>query len=111
MSAYMIARINVTDWETYQKYTPHTPRVISEFGGKFIARSASVEMLEGEKETRRVVVIEFPDVATARAWYESDDYQALKGIRENAGEGQFIIVDGFSDEAWLQAVAASKEVA
>ena len=79
------------------------------FGGK--ARSASTETLEGDEETRRVVIIEFPDAAAARAWYESDEYQALKGIREDAGDGQFIIVDGFSEGAWLQAVADSESSA
>ena len=110
MSAYMIARIKVTDPSQYSEYLKHTPRVIDEHGGRFIARSAEVQTLEGETETRRVVVIEFPSVEAAEGFYNSDAYGLAKALREGAADGQFIIVDEMSDEAWQSALSASQEL-
>lgn len=110
MSAYMIARINVTDPTQYAEYLKHTPRVIAEHGGRFIARSADVLTVEGEAETRRVVVIEFPSVAAAEDFYNSDSYGLAKALRHGAADGQFIIVDEMSDEAWQSALAASNKL-
>lgn len=94
MSAYLIARINVTDWDQYREYTKLTPDIIAEHGGRFISRGGDLTMLEGEEETRRVVLIEFDTVAAAKGFYYSEAYQAAIKVRENASEAQFLIVDG-----------------
>ena len=94
MTAYIIARINVTNMEQYKKYTAVTPEVINQFGGRFIVRGGEKVTLEGPEETNRVVVIEFPSLEQAQAFYSSDAYQAAKKLREGAATGQFIIVDG-----------------
>ncbi len=38
MSAYVIAKVNVTNMEQYQEYMKVSPAVIEKFGGKFIVR-------------------------------------------------------------------------
>ena len=110
MPAYIIARVDVQDHQRYAEYTRHTPRVVGQYGGRFVARSPQVETLEGEPETRRVVVIEFPSAEDARTWYESPEYTAVKRLREGAGDGQFVIVEGYPDEDWQTALAASPEL-
>ncbi|MEM7091605.1 MAG: DUF1330 domain-containing protein [Actinomycetota bacterium] len=109
MAAYLIARIDVTDPGRYGEYTKHTPRIIADHGGRFVARGGTVTTLEGEPETRRVVVLEFPSVEAAQAFYDSDDYGMAKAIRAGAAEGQFIIVDEMADADWRSAVAASRQ--
>ena len=94
MSAYIIANIRVTDMEQYKKYTKLTPAAIEAYSGKFIVRGGEVETLEGPEETRRVVVLKFPDSASARAFYTSEQYQRAKKEREGAAEGSFILVEG-----------------
>jgi len=86
----------------------HTPRIIARFGGRFIARRPAPLTLEGPEETRRIVVIEFPSTERAKAFYESDDYQAIKKKRDGAGEGQFIIVEGYDPAEWDSAVRESQ---
>ena len=108
MAAYMIARIDVTDPERMADYLKHTPRILDRFGGRFIVRGAPVETIEGPEETHRVVVIEFPDTESARAFYDSDEYELAIAIRQEASTGQFILVDGYGD--WDSALAASKEL-
>jgi uncharacterized protein (DUF1330 family) len=94
MTAYMIVRMNVTDMEQYREYTKLTPAIIEKFGGKFIVRGGDVVTLEGEPETRRIVMVEFPSVEVAQAFYNSDEYQHAISVRENAAVGEFIVVQG-----------------
>ena len=94
MAAYIIARVNVTDPEKYKNYIALSPAAIAAAGGKFLARGGEVVDLEGPPETNRVVIVEFPDMESAKAFYASDLYVAAKKEREGAAEGQFIIVDG-----------------
>lgn len=107
MPAYLIARIDVTDPEQYAEYTKHTPRIIDRFGGRFIARGGNVTTLEGEPETRRVVVLEFPSLEVAQQFYDSEEYGHAKAIRAGAAEGDFILVDSMPDDAWRAAVEAA----
>lgn len=95
MAAYLIARVNVTDWERYREYMKLTPGAIAKFGGRFIVRGGEMEVLEGPAETHRVVVIEFPDYARAKAFYSSAEYGEAKAKRAGAATGQFLLVDGY----------------
>ena len=94
MAAYLIVRMNVTDMEQYREYMKLTPAIIEKFGGKFIVRGGDVVTLEGEPETRRIVVVEFPSVEVAQSFYNSDEYQYAISVRKDASEGQFIVVTG-----------------
>ena len=96
MPAYMLARVEVTDPEQYKKYTAVSPGVIEQFGGRFVVRGGESVTVEGPEETRRLVVVEFPSVERARAFYDSPEYQAAKALRVDAGHAQFVIVDGVS---------------
>ena len=50
--------------------------------------------MEGPEEKRRVVVIEFPSFEQAEAFYQSEEYQRAKKLREGAAIGTFIVVEG-----------------
>ena len=58
MSAYLVARVDVTDADQYAEDMKHTPRVVHQYGGRFIARGASPLTLEGEQDSLRNVIIE-----------------------------------------------------
>lgn len=94
MPAYLIARVQVTDWDRYREYTKLTPGAIAQFGGRFIVRGGQTLTLEGPAETGRVVVIEFPTFDQAKAFYDSDEYRRARKLREGAATGQFVLVDG-----------------
>jgi uncharacterized protein (DUF1330 family) len=105
--AYIVARIQVTDWERYGEYVKHTPRVIAQFGGRFIVRGGEMAVLEGPDDGLRTVVIEFPSLQQAKAFYASPEYRAVKALRAGAGTGTFTAVEGYDPAAWAKAVAAS----
>lgn len=94
MAAYLIARVEVHDMAQYKQYTAVSPDAIAAFGGRFIARGGRTETLEGPEETRRMVVVEFPDMDSALACYRSERYQAAKAKREGAATAQFVVVEG-----------------
>jgi uncharacterized protein (DUF1330 family) len=94
MAAYLLAQIQVRDWNTYRQYTARTPEIIAKHGGRFLVRGGETDVLEGEGAGRRMVVLEFPSMAAARAFYHSPEYQEVKRMRTAASEGQFLIVQG-----------------
>lgn len=95
MAAYMIARVEVTDLENFKKYAEGAGAATAKFGGKYLARGGELVGLENhEDDGKRVVVIEFPDMESAKSWYNSDEYQTAKKHRQNAAFGRFMIVDG-----------------
>ena len=98
MSAYLILRGVVHDPEAYKEYTKRTPEIIAKFGGKFIVRGGKTITLEGPEETRRVVIVEFPSLEQAEAFYNSPEYQAAIPYRQRAAEAEMILVEGVSED-------------
>lgn len=90
----MIAKVNVTDWDKYNEYIKVTPGIIAKYEGRFIVRGGETVTLEGPQEKWRIVVVEFPDLAKAKAFYHSPEYADAKKIRAGAAEAQFIAVSG-----------------
>ncbi len=94
MAAYIIVNVFIHDEDSYESYKKLTPASISAFGGKFIVRGGNVDHLEGEWETGRVVVLEFPNAQQARDWWSSTEYSTAKEIRQKAATTQMILVEG-----------------
>lgn len=93
MAAYWIAHVTVTDPDRYKAYQVRAPAAFARFGGRFLARGGEADVLEGPEQARHVV-IEFPDLAAARACYASDEYRAARAARAGAAEVALVIVDG-----------------
>lgn len=96
MPAYVVAEIEITDPAEYDKYRPLAAASIARHGGRFAVRGGKISLLEGSPEPERVVLIEFPDAAAARRWYDSADYQEALKIRQAASRGRVFIVEGAS---------------
>ena len=95
MPAYVIARVDITDRQQYQKYTAVTPSAIRKYGGRVIARSGDPVALEGPEERRRIVIIEFPLVERDHEWYDSLEYRHARELRKDASVGELIAIEGF----------------
>ncbi|SDW76592.1 DUF1330 domain-containing protein [Roseicitreum antarcticum] len=96
MSAYIIARIAVTDPEVYMTYAAQTVALAEKAGGRFLVKGGALTQLEGEGPSR-VVVIEFSDRVSAEAWYASDAYQAILPVAQQSSLRDLVIVDGMGD--------------
>ncbi|MDF2097447.1 DUF1330 domain-containing protein [Aquibaculum arenosum] len=93
MPAYWIAHVQVTDPERYRGYTELAPAAFAKHGARFLARGGESETFEGTTYERQVV-IEFPDLESARACYRSPEYQAAKAKRDGACVAHVSIVIG-----------------
>ena len=94
MKAYIVADVTITDPTLYEEYKKLTPGSLVPFDGKFIVRGGETEVLEGTWDTGRIVVLEFPSLEKAKAWYASDIYAPAKAIRQRASSTKMIIVQG-----------------
>jgi uncharacterized protein (DUF1330 family) len=93
-TAYLIARVEVTDPQAYQNYTARTPDAVAAFDGRFLVRGGKVEALEGPSEARRIVVIEFPSMDRLKAFFASVQYQEARSFRLGAAVFEAIAVEG-----------------
>ena len=92
MGALWIARVDVTDAETYGKYIEVASEVIPAHGGVFIARGGRVEHVEGQGRARNVVA-RFPTVDAAVAAYNDPKYQEAVTWAKAASEREIVIVE------------------
>jgi uncharacterized protein (DUF1330 family) len=94
MNAYAIAHLrDVRLGPDIVQYLERIDATLAPFGGHFIVHASSADVLEGEWPGA-VIVIEFPDRASASAWYESPAYQEILPLRTNNADGTAILVDG-----------------
>jgi uncharacterized protein (DUF1330 family) len=96
MSAYVIGEVEVHDPQAYQEYAKGVPATIAQYGGRYLARGGAVDPKEGGWAPKRVVVLEFPSMAQAQAWYASPEYAPLLAIRLRAAKAKLLIVDGYA---------------
>jgi uncharacterized protein (DUF1330 family) len=94
MPGYVIARVSVNDPDTYDRYRREVGATVAAFGGRFLVRGGAISVKEGSWPSPRVVVLEFPAVAAAHAWYASPAYQAILPLRLASAEADVIIVEG-----------------
>jgi uncharacterized protein (DUF1330 family) len=93
---YVIGEVQVTDPETYQTYAGQTKPILEKFGGRYLARGGQTIPLEGAAPAGRVVILEFPSVAAAKAFQDSPEYQAMAEIRRKSSTGRAFIVEGLN---------------
>jgi uncharacterized protein (DUF1330 family) len=94
MPAYLIADVEVHDQNVYAEYRRQVLPLIQKHGGRFIVRGGAHEVLEGEWKPQRLVIIEFPDMATLKLWYRSPEYAKLTELRQGASRGSIVAVEG-----------------
>lgn len=96
MPAYVLADVTVTDLPAMEEYRKQVPATLAKYGGRFLVRGGAHQTVEGDWKPTRLVVIEFPSLANARRWYDSEEYRAPKALRMRAGRTSVVIVDGVS---------------
>jgi uncharacterized protein (DUF1330 family) len=94
MPAYVIANIDVKDPVRYQDYIKMSPSSITQYGGRFIARGGKAQVLEGNWQPKRLVLLEFPSAEQARKWWESEEYAPAKALRQATSDGELTIIEG-----------------
>ena len=92
--AYWVAHVDVDDPEIYAQYRAANAVAFEKYGARFIVRGGPQTQREGHSRAR-TVVIEFPDLTTATACFDSPEYQAAKAIRDPISCADMVIVEGY----------------
>ena len=94
MPAYVVANVRVQDPDAYEFYKQMVPATVARFGGRYLARGGRAQVLEGDLNLGRVIVLEFPSYEDAQRWYSSPEYAAAKQLRHGCAVSELMIAEG-----------------
>src|SRR3712207_2081724 len=93
MAAYMMTLVEVTDPAGMEEYRARIGPTIAQHSGRVVAASPP-EILEGDLTPHIAVVLEFPTLAAARAWYDGEAYREPTAIRHRSTRAVAAFIDG-----------------
>lgn len=97
MSAYFLFHNRrVRDADSLARYKDEVAPLVEAHGGRYRVIGGEPEVLEGQWQPAFLVLIEFPDMEHARAWYDSTDYEPLKAQRLAAVDSEGILISGLA---------------
>jgi uncharacterized protein (DUF1330 family) len=95
MKYYAVASLDVTDPTWVRDYVAEVTPMVERHGGRYLARSATVERLEGDRQVPQVVLlIEWPSREAARGFYDSEEYAPFRSARLRGARNEFLLVAG-----------------
>jgi len=97
MPGYIIAEIDVSDPTRFEDYKRLAQAAIAQHGGTYVIRGGDCETLEGDWTPGRIVVLKFPSVNRAKAWFASEEYEKAKEARAGAAVFRMLAVEGLPD--------------
>ncbi|MDF2115502.1 DUF1330 domain-containing protein [Roseiarcaceae bacterium H3SJ34-1] len=92
MPAYVIGEVKILHRDQLGDYGKMVADAVKKFRGRYVARGAEPFVLEGGP-AHNILMIEFPDVETAKAWYASPEYQAAKKLRQGKTNLRLIVIE------------------
>jgi uncharacterized protein (DUF1330 family) len=96
MPAYFVAELDTTNPAGMEPYRAAVPATIAQYGGRYLTRGGATELIEGGPEPKRIVILEFADIAAVKRWYNSPEYQKILPMRLDNSTGRAFIVEGVS---------------
>ena len=98
MPVYVVAQGRIENREMLNEYVGKALPTIQSSGGRVLGFDESPEVVEGQVEHPRTVILEFASREAFRTWYDSDAYQAILPLRLESAPGSLIVVDGVPSE-------------
>jgi len=95
MSAYLIVDTQIDNPDAYEEYKQLAKPIAQKYGGVYRARGGAMDIVEADLWTpTRMVIIEFPDMAAARAFIDSEEYAPVKPLRQANARCTLVIIEG-----------------
>jgi uncharacterized protein (DUF1330 family) len=98
MPAYVISEVEVRDNEAMEIYRTLAAGSIARYGGRYLVRGGTAELVEGGPALKTLVIVEFVSMARAREWYASLDYSEALKVRRTALERRLVFVEGVDNQ-------------
>lgn len=94
MAGYVIVNDEIEDSAAFAKFRQKVGETVKAHGGKYLVRGGATEVIDGDWVPDRLIVIEFDSADHARAWLNSDDFQAIKHLRVSSASASVVIAEG-----------------
>jgi uncharacterized protein (DUF1330 family) len=95
MKHYTVGALSVTGRGWARDYIANVTPMVERHGGRYLARTTTFEQLEGDREPpQMLLIIEWPDAETAKAFFESEEYRPYRERRQSGSTGEFVLVAG-----------------
>ncbi len=94
MPAYLIVEIEVQDPVGYEDYKKQAAATVFKYGGKYIVRGGKTEVLEGDWQPKRLVILEFASIDRAKEWLHCEEYREPRKLRHKTAKTNMIAVEG-----------------
>ena len=95
MSAYCIwDNVEVRDPARLEEYKAAVAPIVEKYGGRYVAVGGRFDVVEGSWPLTYPVIIEFPSLAAAHRWYDSDEYAPWKALRLEASTANAVFIEG-----------------
>ena len=92
MSVYLIADSEIHDPEAYEKYKEAAPQYVARHGGEYYCRGGKFEVLVGDRNPTRLLVIKFPSRKAYDEFMTDPDYRPWKELRESITTPKNILI-------------------
>lgn len=95
MPALLVVNETIIEPELFEEYKRAVVPTLEKFGGRFLARGAALEVLEanGTWAPDRLVIVEFPDMAALKAWYDSPEYAPAREMRLRSATSTLVAME------------------
>ncbi|MCP3934922.1 MAG: DUF1330 domain-containing protein [Actinomycetia bacterium] len=94
MTAYVIVDTKIHNSEEYEEYKALARPLVEKYGGNYLARGGAMQIVDDELwSPTRLVLLEFPDMDTAQAFFDSDEYTPVKAIRHEHADSTSVIFE------------------
>jgi uncharacterized protein (DUF1330 family) len=94
MPAYVIVEIDIVDPVGYEEYKKQAAASVHAYGGKYIVRGGATEVLEGDWQPKRIVVLQFESMQKAKDWLHCEEYREPRKIRHRTAKTNMLLVEG-----------------
>lgn len=98
MAAYLVIEAQISDLEGFSCYAKVVPPLVAQFGGEYLVLGGEHEALEGDWGKTKVVLHRWPSMEAARRFWQSDEYQEAKRLRDGTGQFRVMLVSGVAKE-------------
>jgi len=99
MPVYMIVEAKeIMDKDKYAEYVRRAPATIAAFGGRYLARGGEVNILAGDWQPCRLIIVEFASMENFRCWWQSPEYRAIARLREESARTNAVLIEGCEEK-------------
>lgn len=96
MTVYAIAQLKFTDRGAYDRYQARFMEIFRRYAGTLLAADEAPQVVEGQSDREKVVLMSFPDEAAFRRWAQSPEYQEISEDRRAGADTVVQLIQGIS---------------